>query len=146
MLKQLFSSDDISVDLGLLLVRLGVGLSVVIFHGYDKLMGGPTCGPARRPHGACPCHVASRVLGFHVAFAESICSCLLIVGMLFRPAALLLACNMAIAVLTHLNMPVDSPMRAGTEPPTRSSWGACTSASSSLGLANFRSPNEASLR
>jgi putative oxidoreductase len=110
MLKQLFSSDDISVDLGLLLIRLGIGLSVVIFHGYDKLMGGPAMWTSL---GGSMQHVHITWLptfwGFMSAFAESVCSCLLIIGVQFRAAAILLACNMSMAVLTHLHMPVDQP-------------------------------------
>jgi putative oxidoreductase len=43
------------------------------------------------------------------AFAESVGSCLLIVGVLFRPAAFVLAFNMFVAVLRHLSMPDDNP-------------------------------------
>jgi putative oxidoreductase len=49
------------------------------------------------------------VWGFLAAFAEGVCSCLLVVGVLFRPAAFLLACTMLIAVLRHLNLPADNP-------------------------------------
>jgi putative oxidoreductase len=110
MLKRFFSSDEISVNFGLLLVRLGVGLSVVIFHGYDKLVGGPSMWTGLGAHMA-HVHITWYPVfwGFMAAFAESIGSCLLIVGVLVRPAALLLACNMFIAVLTHLHMPADAP-------------------------------------
>jgi putative oxidoreductase len=110
MLKRFFTSDEISIDLGLLLIRLGVGLSVVIFHGYHKLMGGPELwtglGESMKF-----VHIAQYpvVWGFLAAFAESICSCLIIIGVLFRPAAFLLAFNMFIAILTHLHMPADAP-------------------------------------
>ena len=104
--RRFFTSDEISVDLGLLLARLGVGLSLVIFHGYHKLMGGPALwtdlgGSMQYVH----ITWYPIVWGFMAAFAESICSCLIVVGVLFRPAAFLLAFNMFIAVLTHLHMP-----------------------------------------
>ena len=110
MFKRIFSSDEISTDFGLLLVRVGVGLSVVIFHGYAKLMGGPELwtkiGGSMEMLNITWYPVA---WGFMAAFAEGVCSCLLIVGVLFRPAALLLAFTMFVAVLKHLNMPADNP-------------------------------------
>jgi putative oxidoreductase len=110
MLKRFFSSDEISTDFGLLLMRLGVGLSVVIFHGYSKLMGGPSEW-AQLGASMANVHVTwyPVVWGFMSAFAEGICPCLLIVGVLFRPAAFLLAFNMFIAVMAHLHMPDTQP-------------------------------------
>jgi putative oxidoreductase len=108
MLKRFFSSDEISTNFGLFLIRLGVGLSVVIFHGYGKLMGGPETWEKLGANMA-NVHITWYPVfwGFMAAFAESICSCLLVVGVLFRPAAFLLAFNMFVAVLTHLHMPAD---------------------------------------
>jgi putative oxidoreductase len=109
-LKRLFSSDEISKDFGLLLVRLGVGLSVVIHHGYDKLTGGPE---AWTKIGANMDRLHVTVFpvfwGFMAGFAEAICSCLLVVGVLFRPAAFLLAFTMFVAALRHLSLPPDNP-------------------------------------
>jgi putative oxidoreductase len=108
MLKRFFSSDEVSVDFGLLLIRLGVGLSLVIFHGYHKLLGGPELW---KDLGGSMQYVHITwypvFWGFMAAFAESICACLIIIGVLFRPAAFLLAFNMLIAVLTHLHMSPD---------------------------------------
>ena len=50
--------------------------------------------------------------GFMAAFSEFFCSIFLILGILFRPAALFLAFTMFVAALNHLNLPPDSP-RAG---------------------------------
>ena len=110
MLKRFFTSDEISIDLGLLIARLGVGLSLVIFHGYHKLMGGPETW-AGLGESMKYVHITSYpvVWGFLSAFAESICACLIVVGMLFRPAAFFVAFNMFVAVLTHLHMPADAP-------------------------------------
>ena len=75
MLKRILSSDPISTDFGLFVIRLGVGLSVVIFHGYDKLMGGPETW-AKLGGSMANLHITSYpvVWGFMSAFAESICS------------------------------------------------------------------------
>ena len=113
MLKRFFSSDEISTDFGLLVIRLGVGLSIVIFHGYHKLMGGPSTW-AGLGGSMQYVHITwyPVIWGFLSAFAEGICSCLLIIGVLFRPAAFLIAFNMFVAVLTHLHMPA-SQQNAG---------------------------------
>jgi len=47
--------------------------------------------------------------GFMAEFAEFFCSLFLILGIFFRPAALLLVMTMVIAVLKHLNIPEGSP-------------------------------------
>jgi putative oxidoreductase len=109
-LKKFFSSDEISKDLGLLLARLGVGLSVCIFHGWGKLTGGPETW-AKIGANMELVNIAWYPVawGFMAAFAEAICSCLLVVGVLFRPAAFLLAFTMFIAVLRHHSMPADNP-------------------------------------
>jgi putative oxidoreductase len=110
MLKRFFTSDEISIDFGLLLIRLGVGLSLVIFHGYSKLMGGPELW-TKLGASMSNLHITQYpvVWGFLSAFAESICACLLVVGVLFRPAAFFVAFNMFVAVMAHLHMPADAP-------------------------------------
>jgi putative oxidoreductase len=47
--------------------------------------------------------------GFMAAFAEFVCSILIILGVLFRPAVLTLAFTMLVAALHHLNLPPDNP-------------------------------------
>ena len=110
MLKRFFSSDEISKDFGLLLVRLGVGLSVVIFHGYAKITGGPELWEKIGAN-MDKVHITWYPVfwGFMAGFAEAVCSCLLIVGVLFRPATFLLAFTMLVAVLRHLSLPADNP-------------------------------------
>jgi len=109
-LKRFFSSDEISKDFGLLVARVGIGLSMLIFHGYGKLTGGPETWTKIGANMEL-LHVAwfPVAWGFMAAFAESVGSCLLIVGVLFRPAAFVLAFNMFVAVLRHLSMPDDNP-------------------------------------
>ena len=93
-------------DLGLLLIRLGVGFSMAIFHGYGKISGGPELwtkiGASMGHFGI---HFAPAFWGFLSALAEFGCSILLIVGLFFRPAAAALAFNMLVASTTHLTMP-----------------------------------------
>jgi putative oxidoreductase len=109
-LRRFFSSDEISRDFGLLLVRVGVGLSVLIFHGYGKITGGvETWEKVGGSMGNVQVTWFPVFWGFMAAFAESIGSCLLIIGVLFRPVTALLAFTMFIAVMNHLSRPPDQP-------------------------------------
>lgn len=110
MFGKLFSSEGVAKDFGLLLMRLGIGASVFIFHGYGKMKGGPEMwegvGGAASNLGITFLPVA---WGFMAAFAESVCSILLVLGPLFRFATLMLAFNMFVALLHHINLPVGEP-------------------------------------
>ncbi len=109
-LKKFLSKEAINKDLGLFILRLGVGLSMAIFHGYGKIAGGPErwerIGGAIGNLGI---SFLPTLWGFLAAFSEFFCSIFLILGILFRPAALFLACTMFIATLNHLNLPADAP-------------------------------------
>jgi putative oxidoreductase len=111
-IRQTFS-QPIERDVALLILRLGVGLSVMIFHGYGKISGGPEMwkqvGGSMANLGL---GFAPVMWGFLAACAEFGASILLVLGVLTRPAAAMLAFTMVVAVITHLNMPPDSP-RAG---------------------------------
>ena len=104
------SSHPINKDLGLLLIRLGIGLSMLAFHGYGKITGGPerwkAVGGSMANLGL---DFAPTFWGFMAAFAEFGCSILLILGVLFRPAAAMLAFTMVVAMAMHLNLPADNP-------------------------------------
>jgi putative oxidoreductase len=104
------STAPVSMDFGLLLLRVGIGASMFIFHGYDKITGGPERWEALGGSiSVLGITFAPVFWGFMAAFAESICSLLLVLGPLFRLAALMLAFTMFVAVLRHLNLPVDNP-------------------------------------
>lgn len=96
-------------DLGLLIIRLGIGISMLAFHGWGKI----TAGPERWTKlGGEMAHFGIRFLptfwGLMAALAESLGSVLLILGLLFRPAAGVLALTMLVAVVRHLNLPADA--------------------------------------
>jgi putative oxidoreductase len=111
--RAVLSTNPLSRDLGLLIVRLGVGLSMAIFHGWGKISGGPEMwtrvGGSMANLGL---DFAPAMWGFLAAFSEFGCSVLLVLGFLFRPAAAMLTFTMLVAVVTHLNMPPESE-RAG---------------------------------
>ena len=109
-MRALISTDPIHRDLGLLLLRLGVGLSMVIHHGWGKITGGPEMWERV---GGGMAHLglafAPTMWGFLAAFAEFGGSILLVLGILFRPAAGMLAFTMLVATAVHVNMSPDNP-------------------------------------
>lgn len=86
---------------GLLIIRVGLGFMFMI-HGYPKLLGGPdnwhTIGSAMGNIGI---HFFHTFWGFLAAITETFGGFLLIIGLAFRPTALLLAFTMLIAALKH---------------------------------------------
>ena len=111
--RKALSTTPVNLDVGLLLIRLGIGLSMLAFHGYGKISGGPdTWNAVGSAMGNLGITFLPAFWGFMAGFAEFFCSILLILGVFFRPAALLLAFTMFVAMLNHLNLPVDHP-RAG---------------------------------
>lgn len=90
-------------DLGLLILRLGVGLSYMYFHGWGKISGGPetwlryggnmelfgvTFGPI--------------FWGFMAAFSEFVGGFLIAIGFFFLPASVLLLLTMIVATTMHI--------------------------------------------
>lgn len=97
-------------DLGILAIRLGIGASMLILHGWGKITGGPE---TWTKVGGGMANLGIRFLpvfwGLMAALSESLGSVLLILGFFFRPAAACLAFTMLVAVAVHLNMPAGSP-------------------------------------
>ena len=109
-MRWFLSHRPVSVDVGLLVVRAFIGFSMLVFHGWGKLVGGPETwtriGASMEQLGI---GFLPAMWGFFAAFAESVGSALLILGILTRPAAGLLAFTMFVAVLRHVGAPPDSP-------------------------------------
>ena len=109
-LKFLTSRNEINIDVGLLVIRIVIGLSMMIFHGFSKIKGGPEIWKEIGGDiGVLGINFLPVFWGFMAGFAEFFCSFLLILGVLFRPAAILLVCTMFVAVVVHLNLPPESP-------------------------------------
>ncbi|WP_103029317.1 DoxX family protein [Salinibacter altiplanensis] len=101
-------------DLGLLLLRTTVGLYMAVGHGWGKIVGGPEqwagLGGTMELFGL---GFAPTFWGFMAALAEFAGALLVALGLLTRPAALLLVLNMAVAATAHLTGAIDgSPERA----------------------------------
>ena len=107
---KLFSNLPINRNLGLLVIRLGIGLVMLIAHGYGKLTGGPESWEmVGAGMGNLGLSFAPVFWGLLAAAAEFAGSILIILGVLFRPAVLTLAFTMFVAVLFHLNLPTVNP-------------------------------------
>lgn len=90
-------------DLGLLIIRLGLGLSFVLLHGGPKLLGGPDLWKAvGSAMGQLGIHFAPTYWGFMAMFAELVGGICLILGFYFRPALGLMIITMAVAATQHL--------------------------------------------
>lgn len=88
-------------DFGLLVLRLGVG-GMFLFHGWPKLIGGPDKWTALGgAMGYLGVHAIPMFWGLMAAFSEFFGGVCLILGVVFRPACLLLVCTMAVAATMH---------------------------------------------
>ncbi|WP_316849962.1 DoxX family protein [Pedobacter agri] len=87
---------------GLLMLRIGLGVMFII-HGFPKLAGGPDSwtglGGSMKVVGI---DFLPVFWGFMAAVAETFGGFLLIVGLFYRPACMLLVFTMVIAALVHL--------------------------------------------
>lgn len=86
---------------GILLLRLGIGVMFII-HGFPKLAGGPSgwtsLGGSMKVIGI---DFLPIFWGFMAAATETFGGFLLIVGLFYRPACILLVFTMIIAALVH---------------------------------------------
>lgn len=109
----MFEDRERWFDRGMLLLRLGFGLGFIYFHGWAKITGGPEqwaqVGGAVEHLGIGFGH---SFFGFLAAFAEAVGGTLIALGLLFRPAALLLAGTMFVAWIMHVSTGMGTPAHA----------------------------------
>ncbi|RYZ51527.1 MAG: DoxX family protein [Sphingobacteriales bacterium] len=99
----LFSRLGRYSDLGLLIMRLGIG-AMMIVHGYPKLTGGPEkWAKIGGAIGNIGIHGNETIWGFMAAAAEGIGGLLIVLGLAFRPACFFLLFTMVVAAITHLS-------------------------------------------
>jgi putative oxidoreductase len=109
----IFDSIKKDTNLGLLLLRLGAGLGMAVFHGWGKITGGT--GAWAEVGGATALiglDFAPAFWGFLAAFAEFAGGLLVAAGLLFRPALFLLICTMGMAATMHIMTGNGSPETA----------------------------------
>ena len=101
MIKQFF---DRHKDFGLLILRIGIGISFFLVHGWPKMMGGPErwekIGGAMGNLGI---DFAPMFWGFMAAASEFGGGLLLIVGLFTRTSSAFLAFTMLVAAANHLS-------------------------------------------
>ena len=89
-------------NIGLLLLRIGVGV-IFILHGWPKMAGGPEkwemLGKTMSMMGI---DFFPVFWGFMAAFAEAVGGLMIMLGLFFRPACVLLLITMLVATLRHV--------------------------------------------
>lgn len=92
-----------TLDLGLLVLRLGLGALFVV-HGKDKVFGGPEIWKGTGAYALAPFNidVGLTYFGAAAAFSEFLGGLLVALGLAFRPACAALTFTMFVAVAAHL--------------------------------------------
>lgn len=89
---------------GLLLIRVGIGLSFIFLHGYPKLMGGTeTWEMVGKSMGNIGVSQYPIVWGLAAGLVETIGGLLFMLGLLFRPVCILFAFVMLVASIHHIS-------------------------------------------
>lgn len=90
-------------DLGIVIVRIGLGLMMMV-HGWPKVAGGAVKWEGLgRAMGAIGIEVAPIFWGAAASFTEFFGGALIVVGLATRPAAALMVFTMFVAAAHHLN-------------------------------------------
>ena len=98
----IFTKFDKYRDMGLLMLRVGIGVMFVI-HGFPKISGGPEFwGKLGQATSALGITFAPVFWGFMAAVSEFLGGILLITGFFFRPAAAMMLMTMIVATSMHL--------------------------------------------
>ena len=108
-IKSIFSTTVSSgtMSVGLLILRLGVGLGVFVKHGIEKLTGYS----AMAQNFPDPLHIGVHASLTYALLSDGICSMLVALGLATRPAALIVLINVTTAFffvhhadfMTHAN-------------------------------------------
>lgn len=90
-------------DIGILIIRVVIGLSMIAFHGLPKLMGGADrwekLGLSMQNLGI---NFFPMFWGFSAAITETLGALLIVLGLWTKPSAVLLAITMLVAGMNHL--------------------------------------------
>jgi putative oxidoreductase len=90
-------------DFGLLLLRVGIGVMFMVYHGWPKLIGGPERWAALgEAMGGLGVTFAPVIWGFLAAVAETLGALLLVLGLFTRYALFFLFFTMVVAAMFHL--------------------------------------------
>lgn len=102
-MKRLVTPVDRYIHLGLLVLRIGLGI-MLLFHGGPKLFGGPeTWERIGSNMSLLGINFWFMFWGLLAALAEFVGGILLIAGIYFTPACVLLTLTMLVALIRHLS-------------------------------------------
>lgn len=91
-----------ALNIALLVLRIGIGISFVFVYGYEKIFGGPETWAGLGSNMALLGITFWPVFwGFMAAATEFVGGILLMLGLAFRPALVLLSGTMIVAALGH---------------------------------------------
>jgi putative oxidoreductase len=100
-------------DLGLLIARLGFGGGFLWYHGWPKLTAGwERWAGIGNAMGNLGIAFAPEWWGLAAALGESLGGLCMLLGLCFRPAALVLACVMVVATTNHITTGQGTPAHA----------------------------------
>ena len=106
-------SPEENLDLALLIIRVGVGLSFIWFLGSAKLAGGA---PTLTATGAAVSHLGITAgfywFGLAAACGETFGGLCLALGLFFRPAALVMMTVMIVATIEQFSRPMPVPVHS----------------------------------
>lgn len=102
MIKKIISTEPFFFDASLLLARVWLGVTFIVFHGFRKIVnpdGWEKLGANMANLGL---DFAPAFWGFMAAFTESFGALFLLLGLFTRPVSALLAFTMLVATLKHV--------------------------------------------
>jgi putative oxidoreductase len=91
--KDQSTTNSGSIAIGLFILRLCAGLSLVLKHGWEKLTGYSTM----VQHFPNPIHIGAHASLAFALLSDGICSVLVIIGLATRPAAAIILINLLTA-------------------------------------------------
>ena len=104
------SSSSSFPHVPVLVIRVVLGGSLLFFHGWGKITGGPERWHALGGEmGNLGITFLPTFWGFMGAFSESVAAGLVALGVFFRPAAFLVSFTMLVAVVHHVVLPAGDP-------------------------------------
>ena len=109
-----FRSMNLTLNGGMLLLRVSSGMLLLVNHGWDKITAGSDKWSGLGQTGLMPLGIESfhTFFGFMAAFSESICAILVIIGLLTRPAAALITITMLVGANFHISSGRGNPEMA----------------------------------
>ncbi|MEM1096547.1 MAG: DoxX family protein [Bacteroidota bacterium] len=87
-------------EIGLAVLRIGIGLCFAFLHGFSKMFSGPEGWEGLAEAGGIP--FAQVFFGFMGAFSEFFGGLFIAAGWLFRPALFLAFCTMMVAIYGNI--------------------------------------------